>query len=97
MKAHAQTISRKLRPHFRRSVTATTRVRGWHAVSEGYAVEQRRTCVIVDYRYGDDGFRRGVDRGAKLEAISQYLNGLGFDAQHESGLVWVRERSEVQA
>jgi hypothetical protein len=51
-KANASVVSKLLKAEgFRRSNSASTKIRGYHVVSEGFEVYQSGSSVVIDYHY----------------------------------------------
>lgn len=96
MKANAQSVSRKLATRFRRSTRATTKVRGWHYVSDGFEVQQGKKGVYVSYNI-DQSFLVNKEaafdkRRTNLEAIFQFLTEQGLEAKLFDNYVYAIEK-----
>lgn len=85
MKANAQSVSRKLATQFKRSETATTRIRGWHYTTDGFEVTQTRKGVIIGYNI-NNSFKANPtaaieNRTATLVKIAEFLNAQGLSTE----------------
>lgn len=84
---HANSVSRILNRHHRRSVRETTSVRGWHRTYEGFTVTQDHLASVrVDHtRPSSVVDREGIDWGgrtmAQLAAYVETLTAAGYSAQ----------------
>ena len=73
-KANATVVSKFLKAEgFRRSTNATTKIRGYHIVSEGFEVTQSFNTVVVEYHYS----RTSQDFN-QLTAIAKSLETKGY-------------------
>lgn len=100
MTTDARSISRKLNQRFTRSVTATTRIRGWHNTTDGFEVRQGRTGVFIEYRI-DQSFLRNKEaaftkRAEMLFEMGEYLRNLGFMVFDQTNVIFVI-KEEVKA
>ena len=73
-KANATAVSKFLKAEgFRRSTNATTKIRGYHIVSEGFEVTQSFDTVVVQYHYS----RTSQDFN-QLTTIAKSLEAKGY-------------------
>jgi hypothetical protein len=73
-KANATVISKLLKAQgFRRSTSATTKIRGYHIVSEGFEVTQSLNTVVVEYHYS-----RTSQEFNQLDKIMFFLENKGY-------------------
>jgi hypothetical protein len=82
-KANATVISKLLKAQgFRRSTSATTKIRGYHIVSEGFEVTQSFNTVVVEYHYS-----RTSQEFNQLDQIMFFLENKGYAVKAFGGSV----------